>query len=196
MRIKTWARSGVLALSLGLAGNALATNGYFTHGIGTKNNGMAGAGIALPQDSMIAATNPAGMVFVGKQMELGGAVFSPRRSYQTSASQAMGNGGAFTIGPNSLDSGSEWFIIPHFGRNWMMDEDSSWGITLYGNGGMNTDWVGGTASFDPDGPGPGAVGTFPGTYGAAAGPALICRSCLPICHMRARPLTNSHMARA
>ena len=166
MTINRIARALAFALTLSFAGLASATNGYFTHGIGVKNNAMAGAGIAMPQDSMIAATNPAGMVFVGNQMELGGAVFSPARSYQSSASQAMGNGGAFTIGPNSIDSGREWFIIPHFARNWMLDANSSWGITLYGNGGMNTDWVGGTASFDPDGPGPGAVGTFPGTYGA------------------------------
>ncbi len=166
MFIKSVARTAVLLTAMALAGTASATNGYFTHGIGVKNNAMAGAGIALPQDAMIAATNPAGMVFVGDQMELGGAIFSPMRSYQTTASQAMGNGGAFTIGPNSIDSGREWFVIPHFGRNWMLDSNSSWGITVYGNGGMNTDWVGGSASFDPDGPGPGAVGTFPGTFGA------------------------------
>ena len=29
---------------------AVATNGYFTHGYGTANKGMAGAGVALPQD--------------------------------------------------------------------------------------------------------------------------------------------------
>ena len=31
---------------------------------------------------------------------------------------------------------------------------------------MNTDWKGGTATYDPDGPGPGGVMTLPGTYGA------------------------------
>ena len=31
---------------------------------------------------------------------------------------------------------------------------------------MNTDWKGGTATFDPDGPGPGDPTTFPGTFGA------------------------------
>ena len=35
--------------------NAAATNGYFAHGYGTKNKGLAGGGVALPQDSMIAA---------------------------------------------------------------------------------------------------------------------------------------------
>ena len=36
---------------------------------------------------------------------------------------------------------------------------------FYARGGMNTKWVGGTATFDPDGPGPAPVTTFDGTYG-------------------------------
>ncbi len=34
-------------------------------GFGTINKGMVGAGVALPQDAMTAATNPAGMGLVG-----------------------------------------------------------------------------------------------------------------------------------
>ena len=33
-----------------------ATNGYFSHGFSTKEKGLAGAGAALSQDSMAAAT--------------------------------------------------------------------------------------------------------------------------------------------
>ncbi|MCK7582643.1 MAG: hypothetical protein MZV65_48470 [Chromatiales bacterium] len=40
---------------------AYATNGYFTHGFGVKAQGMGGVGIALPQDSIAAGANPAGM---------------------------------------------------------------------------------------------------------------------------------------
>lgn len=36
---------------------AMATNGYFSHGYGTKNKGLAGGGVALSQDAMAAATN-------------------------------------------------------------------------------------------------------------------------------------------
>lgn len=32
---------------------------------------MAGVGIALPQDAMAAATNPAGMAFVGDRLDVG-----------------------------------------------------------------------------------------------------------------------------
>ena len=40
---------------------AHATTGYFSHGYGIKAKAMGGVGIALPQDALAAATNPAGM---------------------------------------------------------------------------------------------------------------------------------------
>ena len=50
---------------------ALATNGYFPHGYGMKAQGMGGTSIALAQDSMGGATNPAAMVWAGSRMDLG-----------------------------------------------------------------------------------------------------------------------------
>ena len=47
----------------------------------------------------------------------------------------------------------------------MLSEKSSIGLSIYGHGGMNTVWHGGTATFDPDGPGPAPVSTLPGTFG-------------------------------
>ena len=100
-----------LAIGLCLAGNAFATNGYFTHGNGTKNKAMAGAGIALPEDSIDVTNNPAVAPFVGDQLIFGASVFSPIRKYETSSSMANGGcfpgmGCAFTIGPNKLKSKS------------------------------------------------------------------------------------------
>ena len=57
---------------LGVMSPVFATNGYFAHGYGTKNKALAGAGVALPQDAMIAATNPAGMVWVGADLGVDG----------------------------------------------------------------------------------------------------------------------------
>ncbi len=146
-------------LALGIAALvtpvAHATNGYFAHGYGTKNKGMAGAGVALPQDSLAAATNPAGMVWVGDRMDLGAAIFSPRRkaTEHNTAAPTMLNpfAGGFVIN-GTYDSDSEYFLVPHFGRNWMLGADSSFGVVVYGNGGMNTDypspgpWPGGEAT--------------------------------------------------
>jgi len=160
-----WCITLVVVMGVAVSGTAFATNGYFTHGTGTKNKGQVGAGIALPQDAIDIVNNPAVAVEVGDSMELGVALFSPRRSYQSSASLAQGNGGAFTIGPNTIDSDSEFFPIPHFARSWQRSNDSAYALAFYGRGGMNTDWAGGNATFDPDGPGPAPVMTLPGTFG-------------------------------
>ena len=94
---------------------AHATNGYFAHGTGIKNRALAGAGVAFPQDAMISATNPAGMAFVGDRFDVGLVIFHPDRGYSSSNSLANGMGGAFTIGPDSQDSGDDVFLIPSFG---------------------------------------------------------------------------------
>jgi long-chain fatty acid transport protein len=159
-------RTIAFVLGVFVTGSALATNGYFTHGTGTKNKGMVGAGIALPQDAVDAINNPAVAVLVGENMQIGAALFSPVRSYSTTPSQINGNFGAFTIGPGSVDSDSEYFVIPHFARSWQRDNDTALVLAFYGRGGMNTDWRSGTATFDPDGPGPAPVMTLPGTFGA------------------------------
>jgi len=134
-----------------------ATNGYFGHGYGVKNKGLAGAGVALPQDAMIAATNPAGMVYVGDRMDIGAAIFSPRRKY--TADNSIGNQPTpmFPLTPETVESDKEYFLIPHFARNWMLDTNSSAGVTVYGNGGMNTDYP---ASAN------GGRGTYAGGKGA------------------------------
>lgn len=67
-------------LILILAAPAFATDGYFSTGYGIKQLGQGGAGVAFPQDSLAAATNPAGMVFVGDRFDLGMTFFRPIRS--------------------------------------------------------------------------------------------------------------------
>ncbi len=156
--------------------SAYATNGYFSHGYGTANKGLAGGGSALPQDAMIAASNPAGMVFVGNRMEAGAALFSPSdRGYEASDSftgvsdtDFCGAACPFTLGGagggEAVTSGNDFFLIPHFARNWMIDSDSSIGVTVYGNGGMNTGYYGaGQAQHNN---GLGTAVTTPGVYGA------------------------------
>ena len=139
------------AVSIALFGLAIslpsfATNGYLAHGYGIKSKGMAGAGIAFPQEVLIAATNPAGIAFLGNRVEVAAALFSPRRSYEVS--------GASPQPPfeGKVDSGRDYFVIPEMGATWQLDEHKSVGIVLFGNGGMNTDY---SASDTPLG-----IGTF------------------------------------
>lgn len=138
-----------------------ATNGYFAHGYGTKSKGMAGTGVAMPQDSMAAATNPAGMAFVGDRLDVGAAIFTPLREFKAGEVPTLPEdpslgplGGTaapgFPLEPGTKKSGSNWFLIPHFGWNKALDESSSVGVTVYGNGGMNTDYNRGIVSPERD----------------------------------------------
>ncbi len=129
-----------LAMTLGmLAPVAEATNGYFTHGYGTANKGMAGAGVALPQDSMIIATNPAGIAFLDKRYDAGLAIFNPNRSYNV-IGNPTGFPGTFGLTPGKVDSDSEYFFVPHFGFIKETGANSRFGLALFGHGGMNTDY--------------------------------------------------------
>ena len=144
---KVGRKFAVKALGLALAsagltvtGVAHATNGYFAHGYGTKNKGLAGAGVALPQDAMAAATNPAGMAFVGERADVGLALFSPIREYTTSGAGGPLAPPAFNLINTTAESDNELFYIPHLGMNWAMGANDTFGVTIYGNGGMNTDY--------------------------------------------------------
>lgn len=152
LRKTRFALALTMAAGLLVPVSAYATNGYFDYGYGTKDKGMAGAGVALPQDAMAAATNPAGMAFVGNRMDLGAALFSPHRQYTASPATQSGD-----IAGGTYESSNNLFVIPHFGYNHMLAADSSVGVDLYGNGGMNT-WYGGGAyaSSCPPGTTPGA----------------------------------------
>ena len=120
---------------------AMATNGYFSHGYGTKNKGLAGGGVAFSQDAMAAATNPAGMVTVGDRLDLGAAIFSPSSRGYTVTGNPSGAPGTFGLAPGSYESDNDFFLIPHVARNWMINSDSSIGLTVYGHGGMNTEYA-------------------------------------------------------
>ena len=129
---------------------AFATNGYLAHGYGIKSRGMAGAGVALPQEALIAATNPAGIVFVGNRLEINAALFSPRRSYDVTGSPSAPPQSALATG--KVESEHDYFVLPEAGATWQLNDHSALGLTLHGNGGMNTrysanDTAGGTGTF-------------------------------------------------
>ncbi len=133
----------VSLFSIGMAVSPLtyATNGYFTHGYGMKAKGMAGVGIALPQDSLAAATNPAGMVMVGNRADLGLDLFKPSRGAEVANAGGLPNGAYDGNGKN-------YFAMPEFGYNRMMSSNMSLGVAVYGNGGMNTDYK--SSPFGPN----------------------------------------------
>jgi long-chain fatty acid transport protein len=123
----------VLLAGIALPGSALATNGYFSHGYGVRTQAVAGVGIALPQDGLAAANNPAGTAGLSNRLDLGAAWFRPSRGASIS-----GNG----AGANGSFSGddTENFLIPELGYVRQLSEQLSFGFALHANGGMNTDY--------------------------------------------------------
>ena len=142
MRLRLSSRNVLLTLVLlifALPPIAEATNGYLVHGIGTRAKALAGAGVALPLDALAAGTNPAGMAWVGKRYDAGLALFNPNRSY-TITGAPSGFPGTFGLTPGTVDSGSETFFVPNFAGNWQISSDSTFGLAVFGQGGMNTDY--------------------------------------------------------
>jgi len=112
---------------------ALATTGYFSHGYGIKAKSMGGVGIALPQDALAAATNPAGMAWIGNRLDVGIDVFAPDRGSEISGN-AFGADGSYNA------NGVRAFPIPEFGYNRMISPNLALGVSVFGNGGMNTEY--------------------------------------------------------
>ena len=115
----------------GLAGSAYATNGYFSHGYVMKAKGMAGASTTNTEDAFFGANNPAAAAFVGNRIDLGVDLFSPIRE----ATMENWGGSGMNV---SVESDDSYHLIPEFGYNRMVNNNLALGVTVYGNGGMNT----------------------------------------------------------
>jgi long-chain fatty acid transport protein len=129
----------ILALAAAAPLAAQATDGYFANGYGMKSIGMGGAAIAVAQEPFGGAVNPGAMTFLGNEWQVGLAWFSPRRDAERTGSGLAGMDAY-------VDSGSTNFFVPEFGINWKYSPELAFGITVYGNGGMNTDYPGGQIS--------------------------------------------------
>ena len=141
---------------------AFATDGYFPHGYGMKAKGMGGASVAMADDAFGGANNPASMVWAGSRFDVGVDLFSPKRSIERTGSSGFGTGM-----DGSVASGSNLFAIPEFGYSKMLGWDMAVGVSVYGNGGMNTDYNGGQIA----GGGVNACGTGAGQFNQASGQA-------------------------
>jgi long-chain fatty acid transport protein len=105
---------GTAVAALALFSSAHATNGPMPHGYGIKAMGMGGASIALPQDALAAANNPAGMAFVGESPR-SGAVRGDRGS-QVQLRWHQFNGDGVKAVP-----------VPELGYNRVIDDHQSVG---------------------------------------------------------------------
>ena len=118
-------RATVMATAC-LTGSAWATDGYFPHGYGMKALGMGGASVAMTDNAFAGANNPATAAFTDSRADLGVNVFSPKRSV--------------TQGGSTTESDRNAFLVPEFGYVGAANGALTYGLTVYGNGGMNTDY--------------------------------------------------------
>lgn len=145
------ARQLLPVFALLTAHNAYATDGYFAHGYGVKSQGMGGVGIALPQDAIATAANPAGMGLVGDRVDVGVTWFRPQREAEIVGNKDLFGNPGFTADGKYDANDSENFFIPEFGYNRQINPDVTLGVTVYGNGGMNTDYNKNIRLFDATG---------------------------------------------
>jgi long-chain fatty acid transport protein len=129
-----------LGVAFGLSSTAHATNGMFPIGFGMKAYGMGGTAIAMPHDSIAAASNPANMGLIGNRVDIGARIFSPIRE----SSYDGAGGGAINT---TYDSHQNYFLIPEMGYNRQLNDKISVGLTIFGNGGMNTHYHEANAIF-------------------------------------------------
>jgi long-chain fatty acid transport protein len=84
------------------------------------------------RDSLAAATNPAGMILVGDRFDFGLTWFRPIRGASITGSGAPGVDGIYD------GSRKKNFFIPELGYNHLFNPKLAFGVSIDGNGGMNT----------------------------------------------------------
>lgn len=113
---------------------ALATNGYFSNGYNPQSKAMAGSGVAVDNGVLGLAQNPALGAALGNGAEGCVSVFSPERGFSV--------GGVGPLTPGNYTSQNDTFLIPCGGANFRLNDRSTLGVLIYGNGGMNTEYIG------------------------------------------------------
>lgn len=110
-------------------------------GYGAKSIAVGGAGVAMPQDRLVGALNPAGFAHVADGYDVGLRVLAGIR-----------NGSVDCRGIGACDavvkdrSARDLFAIPNFGWKRQLGERLALGVAVYGNGGINTTF--GRAFYD------------------------------------------------
>ena len=121
----------VAAIFVLLAVAAHATEGVNLIGIGPRQQGTAGAGVASARDSTWLILNPAGLTDLDRGVDASFQLFGPSRSVDSTANPAAGK--------QKDDSA---FFIPSISATFSpgQDQQSTFGIGLYGSSGMGVDY--------------------------------------------------------
>lgn len=102
-------------------------------------------------DGFSGSSNPAELAFVGDRLDLDALLFMPRRKIERTDSDFAST------------SKNCFFLLPEVGDAQRIDERISLGLTLYGNGGLNTNYRDDTGQSDTDA-NPARCGDAPGNF--------------------------------
>ncbi len=133
-----WAAASLMVL----AGSASATNGMRMTGFGPVQNSMGGAGAGANLDGATMLYNPAGLVGLGKELQIGGGWFMPTVSYRATESPLpAGLTGAVVGQPGtSIGSRSGGSPIPTLTAVFPLANGLTFGIGAFGVSGMGVDY--------------------------------------------------------
>lgn len=119
-------------LMLAAVSPAHAGGGYFGLGYGPLARQMAGTSTAVGLDAFAGASNPGKLSAVGDRLDIGLEFFMPYRRIERT-----GSGSIYDFDSNSKNP---IFFLPEAGYARRINERLAWGIALYGNGGLNTEY--------------------------------------------------------
>lgn len=131
MQLKKFA-AAMAAAGMTLPGLALATNGMLMEGYGPIAAGMGGAAMAYDNGTAAMANNPAtlGLMAAGSRIDVMLGHVGPDVSVPSTPMGALG------------DSSADAFYMPAFGYI-RKQGDFTYGVGIYGQGGMGTDYASG-----------------------------------------------------
>ncbi|MBM3624555.1 MAG: hydrocarbon degradation protein, partial [Alphaproteobacteria bacterium] len=122
---------------------------------------LGGAGVADSRDPMAMSINPAGIVGLDREFQVGLGASLPERGYSTVGLPSV-------LAPGDVRSGRPLFPVPNGAYVQPIDADSAWGVATYGNGGLNTSYDFGHFK-PPVKAGPGGVITVVPSFGGVLG---------------------------
>lgn len=147
-----WFIALVLLLTCALA---QAGGGYYLLGYGPLAHQAGGTSTAMGLDGFMGSSNPGKLAFVGNRLDLDFLAFSPSRRIERTDS-----GTPYDFSSTSKNS---FYLLPEAGYARKLDERFSVGFTLYGNGGLNTEYHDDTGIPDTNA-NPARCGNAPGNF--------------------------------
>ena len=113
-RLSRWLVTAAITAGIATPSLTHATNGMFLIGYGTKSRGVGGVAIAMPQDSIAGAVNPATISYVGSRVDAGADLFLPRAESE--------------LGDEKVKSRADTFLMPAMGGVYQFNRKVAFGF--------------------------------------------------------------------